>query len=309
LLWLALLEPALSQGIPGGYGYEEGSENIVERFSSCLAAAHVYAGAGWPVFPACGKRPYTQNGLKDATCSAATIAQWWQKWPTANVAILTGEISGLVVLDIDLGQGREYDGYTSFVRLQELYGILPSTLLCRSGGGGFHFYYRFPSGKQVRNKTCLAGLGGIDVRAEGGYIIAPPSVHPDTGERYAWWGDFSSLAPLPAGYVVLLTSPPVPAVADVRIESVRWEPATTGEYWLQRAQDRAYLGNRNETGFWLACQLRDAGLPEDEAAMIMRRYAGMVNVPADPYTEEEALRSLSSAYSRPARDPGRHTRL
>jgi len=310
LLWLALLEPALSQGIPGGYGYEEGSENIVERFSSCLAAAHVYASAGWPVFPTCGKQPYTQNGLKDATCSAATIAQWWQKWPTANVAILTGEISGLVVLDIDLGQGRDYDGYTSLSRLQELYGILTTTLMCQSGGGGYHFYYRFPAGKRVRNKTGLAGLAGIDVRGEGGYIIAPPSVHPSTGQIYAWRGDFSSIACLPAGYEVLLSVPLAPVVADVRKEGVWWEPdGTPGEYWLEQALARAYPGNRNETGFWLACQLRDAGLGESEAVGLMQRYVASVNGQGGTalYSEQEALRSLSSAYSSPPRGPARRT--
>lgn len=76
-----------------------------------------------------------------------------------------------------------------------------------------------------------------------------------------------------------------------------------GEYWLERAADMAHVGLRNETGFWLACQLRDARLSFGDAENIMRTYAQNVTTSGEPYKESEALASLKSAYSKAAREP------
>ena len=97
---------------------------------SLLDAALSYAACGWQVFPchtptgagcscrrACGrigKHPRTRNGLKDATTSQTTIRQWWKQWPQANIAVATGTVSGLVVLDEDTYKG----GDTSRVELE-----------------------------------------------------------------------------------------------------------------------------------------------------------------------------------------------
>ena len=134
-----------------------------------LDAAQSYAERGWAVFPVCAgqKCPATVNGYKDATTDANQIKNWFRD-KEYNLGIATG-LSGLVVIDIDgkagheslrdLCAGRDWpDTYTVQTRTPD----------------GRHYYFRAPAGRLVR---CSAGrLGkGIDVRAQGGYVVAPPS--------------------------------------------------------------------------------------------------------------------------------------
>jgi P4 family phage/plasmid primase-like protien len=91
-----------------------------------------------------------------------------------------------------------------------------------------------------------------------------------------------------------------------------WQPSSNGQapngdagdFWLDRALNQARIGTRNATGFWLACQLRDAGLSQTEAETIMESYAGRVPADSkDPYTEAAAMASLRGAYNASPRDP------
>jgi hypothetical protein len=102
-------------------------------------------------------------------------------WPNANVAVATGASTSLVVIDID----PRHEGDQSLVRIATDYGPIPTTLTCNSGGGGKHIYFFCPDGS-VRTRTAL--LPGIDVRAQGSYIIAPPSRHV-SGQPYVWQAD------------------------------------------------------------------------------------------------------------------------
>ena len=120
---------------------------------SCLTEALRYAERGWHVIPlhspdgegcscgkpdcsSIGKHPHTKDGVKSATTDAATINEWWKRWPKANVGIRTGECSGLAVLDVD-GD----DGKTSLLALHAVHGAIPATLRAWTGrassdGGG-----------------------------------------------------------------------------------------------------------------------------------------------------------------------------
>jgi len=164
-----------------------------------LQAALEYARFGWRVLPvhstdgspcSCGasnckspgKHPRTKNGLKDATCDPSTIDTWWSWWPQANVGVLTGEKSGIIVLDVDPRHG----GDGTLGELQKRYGRLPETLVSKTGGGGQHYYFRYP-GYHVRTRQSAVGPG-LDLKGDGGYIVAPPSLH-RSGERYLWAGD------------------------------------------------------------------------------------------------------------------------
>jgi hypothetical protein len=160
-----------------------------------LEAALDYARRGWPVFPlfepivdgcscgapgcsSAGKHPRTRRGLKDATTDQATIQKWWNDWPSAGIGIPTGKPAGFIVLDID----PEHGGEASLLDLVRKHGSLPDTVQVLTGGGGEHYFFKRPSGG-ARNRTGV--FDGIDVRGDGGYVVAPPSLHA-TGNRHEW---------------------------------------------------------------------------------------------------------------------------
>ncbi len=155
-----------------------------------------YASRGWPVLPlhdvtsgkcSCGnsscsspgKHPYTQRGWKDATTDPQRIGEWWACWPTANIGISTKH---LVVLDVDIKAGR--NGRESLKKLTDEHGALPDTPEVETGSGGGHIYLKPPTGVEISCSTGKLGPG-LDVRARGGYVVAPPSLHA-SGEHYAW---------------------------------------------------------------------------------------------------------------------------
>lgn len=150
---------------------------------------------GWAVFPlhsvrggkcSCGrpdcgnagKHPRTKHGLKDATKDAAQITAWWEEWPDANVGVATGLASGFVAVDVDPRNGGE----DTLERLEDEYGKLPPTVEAKTGGGGRHLLFKRPAAARMR---CGKLGPGVDFKADGGYIVASPSVHA-SGRVYAW---------------------------------------------------------------------------------------------------------------------------
>ena len=147
-----------------------------------MEEAFKYSKLGWHVFPVnIEKKPLTPNGFKDATTKRSIIRRWWGKFPTANIGIATGKESGIIVLDVDLKQDS-----VDFVlnQLIQEKGDFNKNVRARSGGGGLHVYFKHP-GKKVKSTTNLFGIKGLDVRGDGGYIIAPPSAHA-SGRDYVW---------------------------------------------------------------------------------------------------------------------------
>ncbi len=116
------------------------------------------------------KRPYTTHGFQDASADREKIRLWWEKWPNALIGLPTGD--GLAVIDTDQKNGK--DGATALGRLEEQHGKLPETLTVKTVNGGRHRYYLYPSGDKTRS-TADKLAEGVDVRADGGYAIAPPS--------------------------------------------------------------------------------------------------------------------------------------
>jgi hypothetical protein len=191
-------------------------------------AAAFYAGRlGWPVVPIAGvvgdhcgcrrragcehpaKHPLTPGGIKAASTEAAQVREWWQHWPWAGVGLVTGARSGLVVVDVDPAHG----GRDSLSALRDGGAELPRTLYARTGGGGWHLFYARPDAP-VANATGRLGareLPGIDLRGDGGYVVAAPSGH-RSGGRYAWAGAAGTLAAMPAWIAQRpdATAPPMP---------------------------------------------------------------------------------------------------
>jgi hypothetical protein len=179
--------------------------------SQLVDAALSYARRGWPVFPVhgvywghctCGRRecsspgkhPLVRRGVLDASNDARVIREWWRRWRLANVAIATGNASGIVVIDMDLP--------VAFDSLDVLRDKVPRTLTALTGGGGLHLVLRAPEVHSLHNHVGrlpgVAGdLPGIDLRADGGYVIAPPSSHA-SGHSYEWLDSTAPIAEAPA---------------------------------------------------------------------------------------------------------------
>jgi hypothetical protein len=125
-----------------------------------------------------------QEGLCNASKNESLIHKWWDRWPDANIAVATGNVSGFIVLDVNVGQG--YDGNDTLKDLEAQYGKLPDTVELLTGTGGRHILFA-DSGLVLRNNIKLAA--GLNIRANGGCIVVPPSTH-ETGNEYAWGASF-----------------------------------------------------------------------------------------------------------------------
>lgn len=140
--------------------------------SDPLTSALGYAAGGLRVFPCVGKTPLTQHGCTDASTDVPTIRGWWARWPTAAVGVATGAASGLWVLDSDVKNGM--NGEQTLDSLVAAHGDIPDAPTVKTPSGGYHRWFRWPSGVAVKNSVCRIGEG-LDVRGDGGYVIAPPS--------------------------------------------------------------------------------------------------------------------------------------
>lgn len=193
-------------------------------------AALAYAARGWSVIPmqARGKRPLVVwREFQQRIAGPDEIARWFRHWPEANLGIVTGRVSGLVVVDVDAAHG----GPASVAALEAQHGPLAPTVESATGGGGRHLFYAHP-GPLVANRVGLRP--GIDLRGDGGCVVAPPSVHPN-GRRYVW-------AAGRAPNEIALAAPPVHFFGG--------GPHPVGHpraYWRQLMREGIPEGQRNNT--------------------------------------------------------------
>jgi putative DNA primase/helicase len=158
---------------------------------SILKAALDYATVrGWFVFPAPPgqKKSYKSaehsNGNKwGMTKDANGIRQDWKRWPDANVGIVTGQVNGLFVVEADTPQGHGVDGIASLEQLEVKHSKLPDTLMAESPSGSVHYYFKHPGNLKIKNSDSKIAPG-VDVRGDGGMVIAPPSIRADG--KYRW---------------------------------------------------------------------------------------------------------------------------
>ena len=193
---------------------------------SLIDVATSYTAIGWHVFPLVGKRPdglITPRGQDDATTDPATIARWFARETNIGIACAP---SGIIVIDVDPRNG----GDVAFAALERELGALPATATSDTGGGGNHYVFRHPGG------TLRGKVGdGIDLKVNG-YIVAPPSVHPN-GQRYAWRegrAPEDGIAELPAAWIAharpkvtpIRTGMPIPIGDEERTRRARAYVAT-----------------------------------------------------------------------------------
>lgn len=151
---------------------------------STLKEALNYSKRGFSVIPI-GENKKPLIGWKKYQTEKATeeqIRKWFKKFPEANVGIVTGVISGIVVVDVEAGGSTEG---------------LSGTVIANTGGGGWHFYFKHP-GFEIKNSTKII-RDLTDIRGDGGYVVAPPSRH-KSGKNYEWSvsPDIADFAELPA---------------------------------------------------------------------------------------------------------------
>jgi hypothetical protein len=189
---------------------------LVRDAAIILAVALRYAGRGLAVFPA---RPDKKCSYKSAdhsdgrkwgmTRDPVEIAQDFTRWPNARIGIPTGAINRIVVIEIDTLAGHGIDGAIALAELVAAHGALPVTQQAISPTGSIHRYFRHP-GPGIKIKTTASVIGdGIDVRGDGGMVIAPPSVNLD-GRAYRWINR-NPIAAMPAWLVELTKEKPAPA--------------------------------------------------------------------------------------------------
>lgn len=251
------------------------------RIRDPMAAARLYSRLGWSVIPIQprGKQPLVRwKTFQARRPTGAEISEWLELWPAANIAVVTGAISNLVVLDLDPHHGAA----TSIERLERHYGRLPETVSAVSGGGGRHLYFAHPGGA-ICNRVGM--LPGIDLRGDGGLIVAPPSIHP-SGEPYRWRNPPGSraLAPLP-DWVRGNSVGPMPRVGR------------PPEHWRQVVHQGVAEGERNNTVASLTGHLLWRGVdPEVTMELLLGWNRTRCRPPLDDSEVVRTVRSIAQLH-------------
>ena len=241
-------------------------------------AALDYLKQHWSVIPirVRDKRPAIRwLEFQHRHASQSEVKDWYKRWPESNVGIVTGLISGLVVLDID----PKHDGDISLNRLIREHGPLPRTVEAVTGGGGRHIYFTHPGGV-VHNKVGLAP--GIDLRADGGCIVAPPSMHA-SGKTYIWLDGHdphhANLAPMPDWLLHEATGS-------------RKIPEHTMDYWRNLIKEGTLEGKRNTTIASLTGHLLWHGVDTEVAQELLLCWNRVRCRP--PLSDDEVVRTVYS---------------
>jgi hypothetical protein len=213
-----------------------------------------------------GKHPRLKHGLLQASKDPDQIKAWWDQWPDANVGIATGPVSGIVVLDVDAAKGA----FSSELLFDGVDATVFTTPKVKTGAG-LHFYYKYPETETVRNSASkLAKF--IDVRGEGGYVVAPPSVHV-SGKKYEFLNeDIPHIAEFPQPWIDRLNAPIISSPPNgngngssasrvdsgAQVSGIFVPPPNPGLVMPQEINQ----GTRNQEMTKVAGALRDKGLSE-----------------------------------------------
>lgn len=235
-----------------------------------------YAQEGLAVFAVLPKmkEPACKNGCKAATTDPMEIAEFWDLpgKENCNIGIATGAPSGgIVVIDIDVDEDAGKDGYANLREWENEHGELPETWTAITGRGGYHLYYRV---KGSARNTVNAALS-IDIRGDGGYVLAPPSIHPN-GTPYVWENDPEDFELADADENVLAF-----------IEHVRGK--RSGK--KLKVNPKQSKGGRNNGLFKMGASMRSQGNDDHAVACAMRTYNEGL---PEPLPEAEVERTIQS---------------
>ncbi|MET0829825.1 MAG: bifunctional DNA primase/polymerase [Microbacterium sp.] len=240
-------------------------------------AAIVFAQVGIPIFPcvAHGKRPLTHAGFLEATSDIVQIGAWWAQWPMANIGMPTGSESGIEVLDVDVT--RAASGFAAFDSATAA-GLLEGEIArVRTPSRGMHVY--FPAMATRPQRCWQVASAHIDFRADGGYVVVPPStLQTDNGRVRYRLSSVSTASSKPVDAIALrdFISPPPPPRrpqgrgVDAPVEADRLA------HWVTRLQE----GERNRGLFWAACRLSEAGFAPAAVEAMLAPAAQTAGLPA-----------------------------
>jgi hypothetical protein len=234
-------------------------------------AALAYTEHGWSVVPSrvTGKRALVPWKCWQQTApDPEQIHTWWRRWPRANPAVITGRISGVVVVDID----PRHHGDRALAKLERDHGRLPWSAVVETPSGGTHVYLAHPGGR-ITNSASRIGHG-LDVRGDGGLALLPPSRRPDGAYRWTAGGP-ATVPPCPDWLAELLRAapragPPAP-VRPSRTSGRPWHLARL--HGLLDLLADAPQGQRNCRLFWASCRLGELlaqGAPQGWAEVLVR---------------------------------------
>lgn len=217
---------------------------------------------GWRVHPLRGKLPILKGWPERATTDPSQIRKWWDKFPKANVGVATGRQSNLLVLDVDNKHGK--NGEHALEALLEELGPLPDTLVVKTPHG-YHRYFSYPA---VDISNSVGKLGpGLDIRADGGYVVAPRSEIHDQSYTYL---NEAAVGCLPQRWVDRLKARSVVLAAA------------------------AEEGFRNDTLFREACKLRARNISQSEALAQLHEFNRSQCTP--PLDDQEVQKCVQSAW-------------
>jgi len=222
-----------------------------------------YAADGFAVFPCRpkGKEPLgslVPHGCLDATTDAEIIRGWWTKCPDANIGMATGPRSGISVVDLDGPEG---------LRSGNLFGL--SSSVSSFTGNGKQLFYKDETGTLKNSVKKLAP--GVDVRGNGGYVVVPPSLHPN-GKRYVWQGQSLSRVALPPVPVQFARSP-ISTGTNTTTDSIGQRKP---EGWIAQALEAMKNGNRDNTLFSICSRMRNDGYSKEDCAGLLGPHAAKV---------------------------------
>jgi putative DNA primase/helicase len=284
-------------------------------FDSLGDYALKYARHGWAVHALKPRQkiPATPHGCKDASTDEDIVRAMWGDQPY-NIGLATGLASGIFVFDVDSAPPKD-GGLTGPDALSELvaqHGPLPATMTVRTGSGA-HYYFRMPVGVDLNNRARITVRGqrtGLDVRADGGYVVAPPSIHPNGG-IYMWEPGTREIADAPAWLIDLVKKEaPKPAAtkaaAPVAVAPVTDDDTATASEVLEHACEsiRTCQGSRHDEIYRQAArvgQLVGGGCIARDVAEFELVSAGLATGKPDT----EVRRTVRDGLDRGAQSPRR----
>jgi putative DNA primase/helicase len=277
-----------------------------------LKHALQYAALGWHILPlkSKSKQPATEHGAADATDGGEQIRRWWKRWPTANIGVNCGA-SGLLALDLDAYKDG-FAGADLLTRGER------ETVTAITGSGGEHLLYRMPEGERLGNHK--KGLpAGIDVRGWNGYLVLPPSIHPDTGRAYQWEDGYSPFdvepRDLPVWLAELLRAAQGGSVEPVAFGADLPKPDLRSMNLPRWAERRVFnvdpVEDRSESDYAVVCELVRHGQDDDAIRGVFQNYpigtAGKYaekNGQGDHYLAHTIASARSDVAAQPERNNG-----